>query len=168
MSSNRHPFAVLSAAASLITVLGFFGVHQWRSSPAAPTGYSGPIPTSNPPTPAAQVSPSPPNGSATTATSVVCTIEDRLGEGQVAESAQVTFARTWSLSIDQSSPRDRVRLRFPRAGTYHYSVTVRTETADGHILRGEGDGTIDCRGAQTFVLSGDYSTNPVDVTLVEL
>ena len=173
-SSNRHPIVLLGAAASLITVLGFFGVRGWPGTeppaqvaatqsiqPAQPV--TAPPPTPSPtcvcpdqtadPTRTATLTPTP----SPTLTAVSCVIEDRLGEGQVTETVTVRFgSKDWELTVDESDRTDRLALRFPRAGAYDYQLSTVTELADGDILHGTGRGTITCRGGQTFQLVGDY------------
>ena len=183
-SSNRHPIVLLGAAASLITVLSFFGVRGWPGSepltPAAsdrdgradrgrrPVAGAGAGAFAEPhlhlPQPDARAHPRAHPAPA----KVSCVIEDRLGEGQVAETVTVRFgAKEWELTVDESDLTDRLTLRFPHAGRYSYAIETETETSDGGTLHGEGEGTITCRGGQTFQLVGDYSTDPVTVSLTE-
>jgi hypothetical protein len=99
---------------------------------------------------------------------VSCVIEDRLGEGQVAETVTLRFgSKEWELTVDESDPTDRLTLRFPHAGSYRYTVATETETSDGDTVRGVGDGTIACRGGQTFQLVADYGSDPLTVSLAE-
>lgn len=179
-SSNRHPIVLLGAAASLITVLSFFGVRGWPGSepltPAASTGTAAPTtagvlsPAPSPsrtcicPSPTHEPTPEPTPAPAT----VSCVIEDRLGDGQVAETVTIRFgSKEWELTVDESDPTDRLTLRFPHAGRYRYAIETETETSDGDTLYGEGEGAITCRGGQTFQLVGDYSTDPLTVSLTE-
>jgi hypothetical protein len=176
-SSNRHPIALLGAAASLITVLGFFGVRSWPGSepptPVASTQAVTPstVVVTQPAAPAPSTTcscptrtPAPPP-----LVKVSCVIEDRLGEGQVAEAVTLRFGtKEWQLNIDESDPTDRLTLRFPHAGSYRYTVETVTETTDGATVHGAGEGTIACRGGQTFQLAGDYGSGQlITVTLQE-
>jgi hypothetical protein len=173
-SSNRHPIVLLGAAASLITVLSFFGVHAWPgsepSAPVASTGTVAPAPTTaqftapvaSPSRTCACPDPTPPPAK------VSCVIEDRLGEGQVAETVTIWFgSKKWELTVDESDPTDRLTLRFPHAGSYRYTLTTETETSDGATVHGVGEGTIACRGGQTFQLVGDYGGDQLTVSLTE-
>lgn len=175
-SSNRHPVVLLGAAASLITVLGFFGVGGWPGSepltPAASTGPAAPTAAgvlSPAPSPGRTcVCPSPTREPTPAPATVSCVIEDRLGEDQVAEAVTVRFgSREWELTVDESDPTDRLTLRFPRAGRYPYTIETETQTSDEDTLHGEGEGTISCRGGQTFQVVGDYGTDPLTVSLTE-
>lgn len=181
-SSSRHPFVLLGAAASLITVLGFFGVRSWPGSdPPAP-------PVASPTTvvPVASTSPVPPPTSTRTPTAtptptcacadrttpaptaVSCVIEDRLGAGQFAETARVGFgSKEWQLTVDRTDPTARLTLRFPHAGSYRYTVETETETSTGQFVHGSGNGTISCQGGQTFELVADYGSVPLTVSLAE-
>jgi hypothetical protein len=194
-SSNRHPVVLLGAAASLITVLSFFGVRSWPGSdpPPAPVAATQPAPTQPAPTQPAPTQPAPTQPARTTArfessapaptptcrcteptptptpAAVSCAIEDRLGDGQAAETVTLHFgSKDFELSIDASDPSDRLTLRFPQAGTYRYSATAETETTDGDLLEGAGAGTISCDGDQTFQVTGDYGSDPVTVRLEEV
>lgn len=177
-SANRHPVVLLGAAASLITVLGFFGVRGWPGSeppvPAASTQPAtpslAPVRSSAPATVASSdptcacPAPTP----SRTATTVSCVIEDRLGEGQAAETVTLRFgSKEWELTVDESDPTDRLTLRFPRSGTYPYAVTTETETFDGDVVHGTGAGTLGCRGGQTFQIVGNYDSDPLTVSLEE-
>lgn len=179
-SSNRHPIVLLGAAASLITVLSFFGVRGWPGSeppaPVASTANVAPAPAAaqtTAPAPAPSASrtcacpdptPTPPPPPA----KVSCVIEDRLGEGQVAETVTVRFgSKEWELTVDESDPTDRLTLRFPHAGRYRYTLTTETETSGGDTVHGVGDGTIACRGGQTFQLVGDFRGDQLTVSLTE-
>jgi len=183
-SSNRHPIVLLGAAASLITVLSFFGVRGWPGTePPVPAASTGPAvtaavtaavplgaPTSTP-TPSRTCAcprPTPTPTPTPTPRAVSCVIEDRLGDGAVAESVIVRFgSKYWELTVDESDPADRLSLRFPRAGSYRYTVETETETSDGETVRGRGAGTIICRGGQTFRLVGDYGGDQLTVSLDE-
>ena len=185
-SSNRHPIVLLGAAASLITVLSFFGVRGWPGSepptPVASTGTVAPggvgaqSSAAAPGGVGAQSSAAAPSPSGTCAcpdptpppATVSCVIEDRLGEGQVAETVTLRIgSKEWELTVDESDPTDRLTLRFPHAGSYRYTLTTETETADGDTVHGVGDGTIACRGGQTFQLVGDYGSDQLTVSLAE-
>jgi len=181
-SSNRHPIVLLGAAASLITVLSFFGVRGWPGSeppaPVAATGTVAPAPaaaqsTAPAPSPSRTCAcpdptPSPSPSPSPAPAKVSCVIEDRLGEGQVAETATVRFgSKEWGLTVDESDPTDRLTLRFSHAGSYRYTLTTKTETSDGDTVHGVGDGTIACRGGQTFQLVGDYGGGQLTVSLAE-
>jgi hypothetical protein len=188
-SPNRHPVVLLGAAASLITVLGFFGVRGWPGTePPAPAASTGPAATIGPaastgpavspavpvvaptrpatPTPTCAC-PEPTPTPTPTATTVRCVIEDRLGPGQLAESVTVRFgSKHWELEVDESDTADRLTLRFPRAGSYRYTVETETETAGGDTVYGTGQGAVTCRGGQTFQVVGDGS-DPLTVSLEE-
>jgi hypothetical protein len=193
-SSNRHPVVLLGAAASLITVLSFFGVRSWPGSEPTPTPVAAtdPAPTQPAPTQPAPTQPAPTQPARTTVrlessapaptptcrctgptptprpTAVSCVIQDRLGDGQAAETVTLRFgSKDFELSIDSSDPTDRLTLRFPQAGTYRYSAAAETETIDGDVLVGTGAGTIRCDGDQTFQVTGDYGTDPATVALEE-
>jgi hypothetical protein len=174
-SPNRHPIVLLGAAASLISVLGFFGVRGWPGTTEPPTPVAStqavalttaPV-THSTPTPAPSTTCVCPTPTPTPA-KVSCVFEDQLREGQVAEAATLRFGtKEWELSIDESDPTDRLTLRFPRAGSYRYTVETVTETADGDLVHGSGEGTVACRGGQTFRLVGDYGSGQLTVSLEE-
>jgi hypothetical protein len=156
--SNRHPIALLAAAASIISILGFLGIKGFGGDPANDPG-TGPPPT----TPVATTScpcPTPP------AQAVTCTIEDRLGEGQVAEAVNLAIAgRRWTMRISSADPEARVAVRFAQPGSQRYDVTTSTLFDSGATISGHGFGTIECTGGQTYQLAGDYDQNPAQVVL---
>jgi hypothetical protein len=97
---------------------------------------------------------------------VSCVIEDRLGPGQVSETVTVQFgSKDWELTVDESDPTDRLSLRFPRAGTYRYALSTESEMSDGDVRQGQGEGSIACRGGQTFQVVGNYDGDPFTVSL---
>jgi hypothetical protein len=155
--SNRHPFALLAAAASVISILGFAGITGFGGEPADDPGI-GPPPT----TPVATTScPCP-----TPAQAVACTIEDRLGEGQVAEAVSLPIAgRRWTMRIGSADPEARVTVRFARPGSQRYEVTTSTLFDSGATISGHGSGTIECTGGQTYQLAGDYDQDPAPIVL---
>jgi hypothetical protein len=177
-SSSRHPLVLLGAAASLITVLGFFGVRSWPGSdppappPPAPTTVV-PVASTSPapaPTPTANPTPTCTCADRTTPapTAVSCVIADRLGDGQLAETARVGFgSKEWQLTVDGTDPTARLTLRFRHAGSYRYTVETETETSTGQFVHGSGSGTISCQGGQTFELVADYGSVPLTVSLAE-
>ena len=172
-------------------MLSFFGVRSWPGSkpPPAPVAATDPAPTPAGPDPAGP-DPAPARTTARfesssapaptptcrctdptptpTPAAVSCVIEDRLGDGQAAETVTLRFgSKDFELSIDSSDPTDRLTLRLPRAGTYRYSVAAEIETIDGDLREGTGAGTISCDGDQTFQVTADYGTDPVTVRLEE-
>jgi hypothetical protein len=169
-TSNRHPFALLGAAASLITVLGFIGVKGWASADtgSSDTGSSvtGNSVTGNFVTPAAGANTYTPKSTVPAATGVTCTITDELGEGQVAENVRIAISgRTYDLSIGSARTKDALRLRFTGPGSHSYAIATATEFTTGASSTGEGRGTFRCDGGETYALVGDYDTEPATVTL---
>ena len=157
-TSNRHPFALLGAAASLITVLGFVGIKGLDDDGHQPTqtsatgGTPAPGPTSTRDRPAS--------------TEVTCTVTDELGDGQKAETLRLTIGgSTYRLSIDTRRPRQRLTLRYTRPARLDYLIMADTLSTDGTLRRGGGRGSIACSGGEAYAVAGDYDADPARIIL---
>jgi hypothetical protein len=174
-SSNRHPFVLLGAAASLITVLSFLGITGWSKdsdadrpvdSAGAQTAGPGGVPATYRTTTRAAVRTTRTTPAVTTPASAICTFADELAEGQAAETVILSFgSKSYRMSLGADRSRQQLRIRFTVAGSHRYTVATSTLHTDGTIRDGAGSGSVTCTGGEEYTLAGDYTADPAVIVL---
>lgn len=86
------------------------------------------------------------------------TLTDTLGPGQVAETANVTFAQlgTGTFSINRENPNAELAGRAPAPGFYSYSLSVRTVLASSKTVSCKGEGSVLLVNGGRYSLAADY------------
>jgi hypothetical protein len=98
-------------------------------------------------------------------------ITDQLGEGQISERISVTVngRMVGTLTVDTVHTNGSVTVTLPSAGTYDYllkaSMVIEDSYGDPVAVTGYGTGTLQASNGRSFAVAGDYSTDPVSLSL---